>query len=210
MPIVAVLNQKGGVGKTTLATNLAQASYLAGRRTLLIDTDPQSSARDWARARESGDAVPIAALESGPIDQRVKAFRRDYQWIYVDGAPNVKAIAAATIAVADVVLIPVTPSPFDVWAATGIVELVRIRRALTQLPHAAFVVTRAVAGTQLAADVHEPLRAYGLPILRARTHQRVTYVNAAANGLSVVEAEPGGAAAREITAIANELQEYLP
>jgi chromosome partitioning protein len=211
MPIVAVLNQKGGSGKTTLATNLAQASHKAGRRTLLVDTDRQASARQWAGAREEGhssDGVPVVGLDVGPLERSVQALSRDYGWVFLDGAPNLEVLAAAAVKIANIVLIPVQPSPYDIWAAQEVVEMVKIRHELTGSPRAAFVIARAIVGTQLAADVTDALAGYGLPIFRSRTYQRVLYANAAASGLGVVEAEPHSAAADEIRAILAELEEF--
>ena len=211
MPIVAVLNQKGGSGKTTLATNLAQASHSAGRRTLLVDTDRQASARQWAGARAEGqgdEPLPVVGLDVGPLERSVHVLSRDYAWVFLDGAPNVELLAAAAVKAADVVLIPVQPSPYDVWAAQEVVEMVKIRQELTGGPRAAFVIARAIVGTQLAADVTEALAGYGLPIFRARTYQRVLYANAAATGLGVIEADPHSAAASEIQAILKELEEF--
>lgn len=210
MPIVSVLNQKGGSGKTTLATNLAQAAHMAGHRTLLVDTDRQASARQWAGARPEGDtdSVPVVGLDVGPLERSVQTLSRDYKWVFLDGAPNVEALAAAAVKAAQIVLIPVQPSPYDIWAAQEVVEMVKIRQELTGSPKAAFVIARAIVGTQLAADVSEALAGYGLPIFRSRTYQRVLYANAAASGRAVVEAEPQSAAADEIRAIFAELQEF--
>lgn len=212
MPVIAVLNQKGGSGKTTLATNLAQAAHMSGKRTLLVDTDRQASARQWAAARidGQGDPVPVVGLDVGPLERSVQQLSRDYQWLLLDGAPNVEALAAAAVKVADVVLIPVQPSPYDIWAAQEVVEMVKIRQQLTEAPRAAFVIARAIVGTQLAADVQEALGGYGLPIFASRTYQRVLYANAAASGLSVLEADSSSAAADEIKAILSELEGFCP
>ena len=208
MRIIAVLNQKGGSGKTTLATNLAQAAHLSGHRVLLIDTDRQSSARQWAASRERENGVPVVGVDVPPLDNTINALARNYDLVIIDGAPNVEASAASAVKVADVVLIPVQPSPYDIWAARELVEMVRIRSELTGKPKAAFVVSRAIAGTQLSQDVTEALSGYELPIFQARTYQRVVYANAAASGLSVLEAEPASSAAHEIKALLKELQEF--
>lgn len=210
MPIIAILNQKGGSGKTTLATNLAQASHKAGHRTLLVDTDRQASARQWAGARPEGnaDGVPVVGLDVGPLERSVQALSRDYAWVFLDGAPNLEALAATAVKAADVVLIPVQPSPYDIWAAQEVVEMVRIRQDLTGSPRAAFVIARAIVGTQLAADVSEALAGYSLPIFKSRTYQRVLYANAAATGMGVVEADPQSSAADEVRSILAELQGF--
>ena len=125
-----------------------------------------------------------------------------------DGAPNVELLAASAVKVADVVLIPVQPSPYDIWAAREVVEMVRIRQELTGKPRAAFVVSRAIVGTQLSLDVSEALAGYGLPVLTARTHQRVLYANAAAVGMAVGEVDSTSAAAAEIRALLAEVEGF--
>ena len=208
MLIVAVLNQKGGAGKTTLATNLAQAAHLAGKRTLLIDTDRQASARQWAAAREKENGVPVVGVDVPPLENSINAVGKNYDLVIVDGAPNVELLAASAVKVAHVVLIPVQPSPYDIWAAREVVEMVRIRQELTGKPRAAFVVSRAIVGTQLSNDVSEALAGYGLPVLTARTYQRVIYANAAAAGLGVGEVDPSSAAAEEIRTLLAELEGF--
>lgn len=115
---VAVLNQKGGSGKSTLATNLAQVLHLAGKKTLLIDTDRQASARQWAAGRAEGlNGVPVVGVDIPPIDKGITAVSGGFDWVIIDGAPNVETLAASAVKVADIVLIPVQPSPYDIWAA---------------------------------------------------------------------------------------------
>lgn len=107
---------------------------------------------------------------------------------------------------ADVVLIPVQPSPYDIWAAESLVELVKARRELANdKPKAAFVVSRQIVGTRLAGDAREALEGYQLPIFKSCTSQRVVYANSA----TVLDVEPEGPAAKEIRALQEELAAFM-
>ena len=122
--VIAVLNQKGGSGKTTIATNLAFSLKQAGRKVLLIDSDPQGSARDWNEAN-GGALLPVVGLDRETLPSDLKAIQDGYEFVVIDGAPQIARLAAAAVKAADVVLIPVQPSPYDIWAAADLVELIQ-------------------------------------------------------------------------------------
>jgi chromosome partitioning protein len=220
-PVVAVLNPKGGTGKTTLATNLARALGIRlGIPALLLDTDPQGTARDWQRAQSS-------PLEEGSEGRQVESVRtlpypevrgvdvpghvrREAEAaaaravVVIDGAAKAEAMAAEAAKVADLVLIPVQPSPADIWGASDLVRIVRAART-----PAAFVVVRQVAGTRLAEDIGPALGGYGLPVFAARTAQRVAYAEALLLGRTVLDLDRAGAAAAEVLAVADEVLTVL-
>ena len=128
----------------------------------------------------------------------------------IDGAPQAADLAVSAIKAADFVLIPVQPSPYDIWATADLVELVQQRIEVTDgRLQAAFVVSRAIKGTKMGAEVAEALAGYGLPVLDSRITQRVSYPGTAATGTTVLDAEPGGDAAAEILALATELKKKL-
>src|SRR5688572_16127247 len=108
--IVSLINQKGGVGKTTLAINLAYCFKKHGHSVLLVDSDPQGSARNW-HAQNEGAKLDIIGLDRPTIDQDLKNLRFDHEWIFIDGVPQTSVMAAKTVKCSDVVLIPVQPSP---------------------------------------------------------------------------------------------------
>jgi chromosome partitioning protein len=128
----------------------------------------------------------------------------------IDGAPQAADLAVSAIKAADFVLIPVQPSPYDIWATADLVELVQQRIEVTDGKlQAAFVVSRAIKGTKMGAEVAEALAGYGLPVLDSRITQRVSYPGTAATGTTVLDAEPGSDAASEVLALAAELKEKL-
>jgi chromosome partitioning protein len=208
MKVIAVLNQKGGAGKTTIATHLARALQLDGSDVLLVDSDPQGSARDWAAVRED-QPVTVVGIDRPTIDRDVKAIgQRDF--VVIDGAPQAADLAVSAIKAADFILIPVQPSPYDIWATADLVDLVKQRIEITDGKlQAAFVVSRAIKGTKMGAEVADALSGYGLPVLNARITQRVIYPGTAALGTTVQDSEPDSDAAHGIHALMTEIKEKL-
>ena len=207
--IIAVLNQKGGAGKTTLSTNLARALQLAGDKVLLVDSDPQGSARDW-NAAGNGELLPVVGLDRSTLAKDIQAIQDNQDWLIIDGAPQIAELAVAAIKCANVILIPVQPSPYDVWACEDLVEIIKTRQEITNgKPKAAFVISRVIKNTQLSKEIGEALEGYGLPVFKHFTSQRVIYPKSAATGSTVLDADASGEAAAEIRAIAQELKEFL-
>ncbi|NWN89845.1 ParA family partition ATPase [Marinobacter adhaerens] len=208
MKVIAVLNQKGGSGKTTIATHLARALQLDGADVLLVDSDPQGSARDWAAVQED-NPVTVVGIDRPTIDRDVKNVAR-VDYVVVDGAPQAADLAVSAIKAANFILIPVQPSPYDIWATADLVDLVKQRIEVTdgQL-QAAFVVSRAIKGTRIGGEVTEALAGYELPVMDTRVTQRVIYPGTAAGGTTVLDSDPDGDAAREIRALMAEIKEKL-
>ena len=208
MQVIAVLNQKGGAGKTTIATHLARALQLAGSDVLLVDSDPKGSARDWAAVRED-QPVPVVGIDRPTIERDLKSIAKK-DFVVIDGAPQAADLAVSAIKAANFILIPVQPSPYDIWATADLVELVKQRIEVTDGKlKAAFVVSRAIKGTKIGAEVTEALSGYGLPVLESRITQRVSYPSTAAGGTTVIDAEPESEASREVQALANEIKQLL-
>ncbi len=208
MHVIAVLNQKGGSGKTTIATHISRALQLEGGDVLLVDSDPQGSARDWAAAHEE-QPVPVVGIDRPIIEKSLKSIgRKDY--IVIDGAPQIEALAVSAIKAADFVLIPVQPSPYDVWATSDLVDLVKARiEVMDGKLQAAFVISRAIKGTRIGNEIISALAEYSLPVLSSRITQRVIYPTSAANGQTVFELDPDGEAAQETQALADEIKRLL-
>jgi chromosome partitioning protein len=208
MHVIAVLNQKGGAGKTTIATHLARALQLSGASVLLVDSDPQGSARDWSAVRED-QPLSVVGIDRPTIGRDLKSLAHT-DYVVIDGAPQAADLAVSAIKAADFILIPVQPSPYDIWATADLVELVKQRIEVTDGKlQAAFVVSRAIKGTKIGAEVTGALADYGLPVLDARITQRVSYPGTAATGTTVLDTEPDGDAAREVRALMKEVTRKL-
>lgn len=207
MKVIAVLNQKGGSGKTTIATHLARALQLEGHQVLLVDSDPQGSARDWAAVRED-HPLTVVGIDRPTIDRDIKNLAAKMDFVVIDGAPQASDLAVSAIKAADFILIPVQPSPYDIWATADLVELVKTRIALTDgRLQAAFVVSRIIKGTRIGEEVVEALAGYDLPILETRISQRIAYPGSAASGTTVLESEPTGEAASDIRSLLSEIRQ---
>jgi chromosome partitioning protein len=207
--IIAVLNQKGGAGKTTLATNLSRALQENNKRVLLIDSDPQGSARDWNAAGD-GEIVSVIGLDRPTLSKDIQSIKENSDWIVIDGAPQIAELSVSAIKCADVILIPVQPSPYDVWACEDLVDVIKARQEVTEgSPKAAFVISRAIKNTQLSKEISDALKDYDLPVFENYTSQRVIYAKSAAAGSTVLDIESGNEAAKEILAIRVELVEFI-
>lgn len=209
MKVIAVLNQKGGSGKTTIATHLARALQLQGSSVLLVDSDKQGSARDWSAVNES-NPVTVIGLDRPTLDRDLKNIS-DKDFVVIDGSPQATDLAVSAIKAADFVLIPVQPSPYDIWATSDLVDLVKQRIEMTDNKlKSAFVVSRAIKNTKIGSEVSEVLFEYGLPVLNAKIVQRIAYPNSAAIGKTVFETESKTSdAVAEMNALATEVKSYL-
>lgn len=199
--IIAVLNQKGGVGKTTLATHLATELAYRGERVLMVDADPQGSALDWSQMRVQRRMPRLAGvigLARETLHHEVPVIARNVDHVVIDGPPRVTALARSAILASDLVLVPVLPSPYDVWASADVVALIAEARLFKPALRAAFVVNRRVVGTVIGREARTALASLALSVIDAEVAQRVIFAESVAAGQVVRESRPNCAATREI------------
>lgn len=207
MKIVAILNQKGGVGKTTLATNIATKLYLNKAKVLLVDSDPQGSARDWHAAGNS--EIPVVGIDRPTLDKDIQKISDNFDWIIIDGAPQLSDMAISAIKCADLIVIPVQPSPYDIWASEDLVDIIKHTQQLTDgNPKSYFCISRKITSTSLSKEIVEALEGYSLPVMKSYTSQRIIYAKSAAEGKTVFDTT-NNEAIQEITNIVTEIKEII-
>ena len=194
MHIITFAAQKGGVGKSTLAVNLAVAAEASGIRTALFDLDPQESATAWSERRQE-EAPHVEPISARRLDQAIDAAAASgFGLTIIDTPPAAGTEAAAAAQRADLVLIPCRPSAFDLSAIQTTAKLVQLLRK------PAFVVFTAGApnAPRVYAEAGELVECYGTPACPVIIPDRAAYRHASAEGRSVMETEPAGRAASDI------------
>jgi chromosome partitioning protein len=206
MKIISFLNSKGGVGKTTLATNLAR--YLYNLQTaklqsesymdvyedtakiLLVDADPQGSVREWHEAGGQTDIDVIAADTRKTLEGLPHMLKKNpYHYVLIDTPGKVTDIMAASIAISDVCLIPVCPSPYDIWASKDVVTMIKTRQQLALgLPDAFYILNRCIPKTRISFEVLDYIKTETeIPIIGHPITQRVCYAETAKDGATVFD-----------------------
>lgn len=202
---IAILNQKGGVGKTTLAVHIATGIAERDFKCLLIDADKQGSALAWSATREEAPAFPVVGIPTANIHREVEKLGKGYDHVIIDSPPHANEVARSVIMASDVIVIPVQPSPYDVWATEDTVKLIKEAIPFKEKLISAFVINRKIVNTAIGRDVVSELEQFEIPVLSSQICQRVVFAESAGAGKTVLETEPGSIAAQEIQALVTEI-----
>ena len=204
--VITIAQRKGGAGKTTLAAELAVAWARSGARVALLDIDPQASLAAWVALRQArlgaaGIGFDFAALPGWRAERWIADHAQEADLVVVDGPPHAETEARIAVRAAGLVLIPVQPSPLDLWATEATLAMARDERraaiaVLNRVP------PRSTATERIAAD----LASLGVALAASRIGNRIALVHAMAQGLGVLETAEASPAAAEIAALAAELR----
>ena len=198
-----MLNQKGGVGKTTLAVNLA-ALAATTRQVLLVDADPQGSSTMWSGLRET-TSFQVVTMARRNMAKDVIDLSRHFDLVIIDGPPRGEDIARSCIIASNLVVIPLEPSGMSTWASN--LTLVQIREAQEYRSDikCCFVVSRRISRTTIGREIRSIAGKQGIDVLQSEVGNRVAFAESLTMGRTIFEWAPASTAAREISQLLEEL-----
>lgn len=201
--IISFLNQKGGVGKTTLAVNVAAELARTATNILLIDADKQGSASTWASLREDTD-FKVISLARENMARDAMRLAADHAYTVIDGPPHAESIARSCIIASDLVLMPIEPSGLSTWASALTVRQVQQAQDFKTLK-CGLVISRKIANTIIGREIRTMAASLSIPILTSEISQRVAYAESLTMGQTIFEWAPESSAAEEITNLTQEI-----
>ncbi|EKV28436.1 Chromosome (plasmid) partitioning protein ParA [Caenispirillum salinarum AK4] len=205
--VITIAQQKGGAGKTTVAAQLAVALSKGGKKAVaLVDIDPQGSLSAWHAARcgrlgEDGGGIRLSGVAGWRLSTELDRLRDGADYVIVDSPPHAETEAKAAIRAADVILVPVQPSPMDLWATKPTLEVARKEKTPARV-----VLNRIPPRGKLVDQVLEEIQAMELEVTAARLGNRLPFASSMMEGLGVVETSNRSLAAQEIRALADEVK----
>lgn len=206
MKIVSFLNEKGGTGKSTIASNVATALHRQGKKVVLIDADPQGTSRDWRSASpENADLPPVVAIDRPQmLSNSLSSLSAEIA--IIDAPAKAEAMAAAIVRVSHIALLVIQPSGADVWASAAAVKMIQARRDAGGEIDAAFLINRTSGSTKLSKLIKDgSWNEYGIDQLTATIGNRIAFAQALTDGVSVFDLTDATAKA-EILAIITEME----
>jgi len=202
--IISLVNQKGGVGKTTIAVNLASSLSERGFKTLLVDADPQGSVLQWQSIADN-HSFEVMHRPSPDLLGEKKALTRGHDHVIIDAPPAIGEITLAILAISNLAIIPIGPSPLDIWSSKETLSLFPSARKSNRRMKARLLICRKIVGTRVGREAREALETYGVDMFESEISQRVAFVEAMISGRSVLDHAPRSEAAAEIRRLCEEI-----
>lgn len=209
MKIITIGNEKGGVGKSTIACNIAVEATLSGLKVLLIDSDTQQSSMDFRATRAENEKLPqfqAVSINKNTIHKDVKSFQ-DFDLIIIDAGGRDTATFRSAIIACDLLLIPILPSQYDIWATQGTIEALEQARGFKDI-EAKLIVNQVIQNTRIAKEAIEAINVFNISLLKTYLHARVAFKQSIAEGKGVSEYE-SGKGAYEIKSLHEEVSNLL-
>lgn len=206
--IISFLNQKGGVGKSTLSINVAACLAMLGQRVLLIDADKQGTSSTWASLRdETGFQIVSMARENMARD--ALKLGAEYDFTIIDGPPQAETISRSCIVASDLVVVPIEPGGASRWSSDLTVRQLKEAQDLKPTLKCGFVVSRKIGSTVLGRDTRTMAADAGIPVFDTEIEQRIAYAEALTMGKTIFEWSGGGPAVMDIQNLTHELLDIL-
>lgn len=212
--IIAIANQKGGCGKTTITMQLSGALSRDKFKILVVDADPQGTATRWAA--NADDSTPFIAHIAGlsaagiKVHKEIKKYVGYYDFILIDCPPSVDSVTPhSALMVSDLVLIPMIPSPADLWAAVGIQQLIEQVQVINEGLQARIIPNMCQPNINLTQDVLEVLNNFGIEVFNTYLCLRTAYRQSAVLGKTVYDIKGADKAISEIESLKNEVLNLL-
>ncbi|MCS4139580.1 chromosome partitioning protein [Salinibacter ruber] len=207
MIVIGLVQQKGGVGKTTIATNLADTLSRRSYSVLLVDADPQGTARDWA-AKSEDVGLTTVGVDRPVVHEELPSIE-GFDVAIVDAVGKLEKMTISVIKASDLVLVPIQPSAADLWAVGQVIDHIETRQDITGgTPKARFVISRAIGSSKMGEQVQDILDEAPFGRLESSVNQRVAYARALGEGKSVHDTSDKKAQA-EINKLTDQLEQIL-
>ncbi len=202
--IISFVNQKGGVGKTTTAINLAASLKRRNKELLFIDADPQGSATRW-HAVEGNNAFEVMHHPDPIRKEDIEVLSQNYDYVVIDAPPAISEITKSILAVTELSIIPLSPSSLDIWSCKGTLEMIEESRPQNPDMDVKLLINRKIPGTRVGREARASLDIFDMDVLDSELCQRVAFIDAMTSGVSVMQYAPGSKAADEVEQLCDEI-----
>lgn len=202
--IICLVNNKGGVGKTTIAVNLAFYAAQNGNKTLLVDTDPLGGLEKWQDLSDD-NAFDVVHYPEDSLNNNIADLSKGYKHIIIDGAPGKGNITVSNLMSPHLAIVPIDPSPLSVWSTRKTINAILQTLSSNKWFESRILISKCAVGTTMDRDVREVLTTYGMNLFDTKIHHRIDFIKSFVKGVSVLEHAPQSKATNEIKSLCKEI-----